>query len=83
MLSQPCLSVFRLCTFPGAHRQALASRPDLLPSEYLAELQKLQDNVPTFSNDIAFRIVEEELKQKFGDVFELVEPKPVAAASIG
>jgi len=63
--------------------QALSSRPDLLPSEYLDELQKLQDDVPTFSNDIAFRIVEEELKQKFGDVFELVEPEPVAAASIG
>eukprot|EP00584_Thalassiosira_punctigera_P005369 CAMPEP_0172544070 /NCGR_PEP_ID=MMETSP1067-20121228/14306_1 /TAXON_ID=265564 ORGANISM="Thalassiosira punctigera, Strain Tpunct2005C2" /NCGR_SAMPLE_ID=MMETSP1067 /ASSEMBLY_ACC=CAM_ASM_000444 /LENGTH=978 /DNA_ID=CAMNT_0013330569 /DNA_START=63 /DNA_END=2999 /DNA_ORIENTATION=- len=63
--------------------QALASRPDLLPSEYLNELQKLQDDVPTFNNDIAFRIVEEELKQKFGGVFELVEPEPVAAASIG
>lgn len=56
----------------------MASRPDLLPSEYLDELQKLQDNVPTFGNDIAFRIVEEELKRKFGDVFELVQPEPVA-----
>jgi len=63
--------------------QALASRPDLLPGEYLDELQKLQDDVPTFSNDIAFRIVEEELQQKFDDVFELVEPDPIAAASIG
>lgn len=63
--------------------QALSSRPDLLPSEYLDELQKLQDDVPTFSNDAAFRIVEEELKRPFGEVFELVEPEPVAAASIG
>lgn len=63
--------------------QALASRPDLLPSEYLDELQKLQDDVPTFSNEIAFRIVEEELNKQFGEVFELVEPEPVAAASIG
>jgi len=63
--------------------QALASRPDLLPSEYLDELQKLQDDVPTFSNDIAFRIVEEELKMKFDDVFELMEKEPIAAASIG
>jgi hypothetical protein len=60
--------------------QALASRPDLLPGEYLEELQKLQDDVPTFGNDIAFRIVEEELKQKFVDVFELIEPEPVAGA---
>ena len=63
--------------------QALASRPDLLPGEYLDELQKLQDDVPTFSNDIAFRIVEEELKQEFGDVFELVEPEPVAGKFCG
>jgi predicted unusual protein kinase regulating ubiquinone biosynthesis (AarF/ABC1/UbiB family) len=63
--------------------QALASRPDLLPSEYLLELQKLQDDVPRFSNEFAFRTVEEELGQKFGDIFELVEEEPVAAASIG
>jgi aarF domain-containing kinase len=63
--------------------QALASRPDLLPSEYLEELQKLQDDVPRFSNTRAFQTVEEELGIKFEDVFELVEPEPVAAASIG
>jgi hypothetical protein len=38
----------------------------------------LQDDVPTFGNDIAFRIVEEELGQKFVDVFELIEPEPIA-----
>ena len=63
--------------------QALSSRPDLLPSEYLDELQKLQDEVPTFSNEIAFQIVEEELGMSFDRVFELVEPEPIAAASIG
>jgi hypothetical protein len=63
--------------------QALASRPDLLPSEYLEELQKLQDDVPRFSNRLAFAIVEEELGVKFEDVFELVQEQPVAAASIG
>jgi aarF domain-containing kinase len=63
--------------------QALASRPDLLPSEYLEELQKLQDDVPRFSNELAFKTVEEELGVKFEDVFELVEQVPVAAASIG
>jgi ABC1 atypical kinase-like domain len=64
--------------------QALASRPDLLPSEYLLELQKLQDDVPRFDNDVAFRTVEMELGiDNFDDVFELVEPEPIAAASIG
>lgn len=63
--------------------QALASRPDLLPSEYLEELQKLQDDVPRFSNKIAFETVEKELGVNFDDVFELVEDEPIAAASIG
>jgi ABC1 atypical kinase-like domain len=64
--------------------QALASRPDLLPSEYLQELQKLQDDVPRFENSVAFRTVEEELGiDNFYDVFELVESEPIAAASIG
>jgi ABC1 atypical kinase-like domain len=64
--------------------QALASRPDLLPSEYLNELQKLQDDVPRFSNAMAFRTVEEELGiDNFSEIFELVENEPIAAASIG
>ena len=63
--------------------QALASRPDLLPSEYLEELQKLQDDVPRFSNKLAFATVEKELGINFSDVFELIQEEPVAAASIG
>eukprot|EP00591_Stephanopyxis_turris_P001028 CAMPEP_0195520670 /NCGR_PEP_ID=MMETSP0794_2-20130614/17404_1 /TAXON_ID=515487 /ORGANISM="Stephanopyxis turris, Strain CCMP 815" /LENGTH=798 /DNA_ID=CAMNT_0040650081 /DNA_START=92 /DNA_END=2488 /DNA_ORIENTATION=+ len=63
--------------------QALASRPDLMASEYLEELQKLQDDVPRFSNELAFATVEKELGMKFKDVFQLVQPEPVAAASIG
>jgi len=64
--------------------QALASRPDLLPSEYLEELQKLQDDVPTYSTQLALKTVEDELNiQSFDELFELIEPEPVAAASIG
>jgi len=63
--------------------QALASRPDLLPSEYLEELQKLQDDVPRFANDLAIQTVEQELDCAFDEVFELVEEEPIAAASIG
>ena len=63
--------------------QALASRPDLLPKEYLEELQLLQDKVPPFDSKRAFKIVEEELGAKFEDIFELVEEEPIAAASIG
>jgi aarF domain-containing kinase len=63
--------------------QALASRSDLLPSEYLEELQKLQDDVPRFSNELAFATVEQELGMPFNEVFELIEQEPIAAASIG
>ena len=64
--------------------QALSSRPDLLPAEYLEELQKLQDDVPRFSNQIAFATVARELQvDSFTDVFALIEEEPVAAASIG
>jgi len=63
--------------------QALSSRPDLLPPEYLTELQKLQDRLPPFSNAVAFRIMEEQLGVPIDSVFERIEPEPVAAASIG
>lgn len=63
--------------------QALASRSDLMPSEYLDQLQKLQDDVPRFENEVALDTVEKELGIDFGDVFELVNPEPIAAASIG
>ena len=41
--------------------QALSTRPDLVPPIYLEELSKLQDQLPPFSNEIAFRFIEEEL----------------------
>mmetsp|Transcript_18161 Transcript_18161/g.22231 ORF Transcript_18161/g.22231 Transcript_18161/m.22231 type:complete len:1040 (+) Transcript_18161:205-3324(+) len=63
--------------------QALASRSDLMPSEYLEELQKLQDDVPRFKNELAFATVEEELGVEFGEIFELIFDDPIAAASIG
>ena len=39
--------------------------------------------MPAFSNSQAFAVVESELGVPFGDVYELVEPEPIAAASIG
>ncbi|KAF6003626.1 hypothetical protein F1559_003682 [Cyanidiococcus yangmingshanensis] len=63
--------------------QALASRPDLLPPEYLDEMQKLQDRLPPFSNEDAYRIIEEELQAPVDKIFSRIEPVPVAAASIG
>lgn len=48
--------------------QALSSRPDLLPNDYLEELQKLQDRLPAYSNELAFQVVESELGVPFDQV---------------
>ena len=65
--------------------QALASRPDLLPKEYLDSLQSLQDRCPAYPTDQAVALFEEELGLKFTDVFDLETgiKQPVAAASLG
>ena len=64
--------------------QALASRPDLLPAEYLRKLQELQDRVPAFPTPEALKRVEASLGlRNFTDVFTLLVDAPVAAASIG
>ena len=63
--------------------QALSSRSDLLPSEYLRELQRLQDDVPPFADADAYEIVASELGRPMEEVYELVSATPVAAASLG
>jgi aarF domain-containing kinase len=63
--------------------QSLSSRSDLLAKEYLATMETLQDRCPSFPNEKAFAVFEEEMGVKFHDVFELESPLPVAAASIG
>jgi predicted unusual protein kinase regulating ubiquinone biosynthesis (AarF/ABC1/UbiB family) len=63
--------------------QALSTRPDLVPPDFLAELTKLQDQLPPFSNDVAFAIVEEELGSPAHQVYRSISAEPVAAASLG
>ena len=59
--------------------QLLSSRPDLLPDAYIAELEKLVDQVPAVPFDEIRRVVGEELPP---DVFVRIDPEPVATASI-
>ena len=64
--------------------QALASRPDLFPKEYLDSLQKLQDRCPAYPTQQALDQFEAEIGLPFDEVFEFSMPlEPVAAASIG
>ncbi|MDB9525454.1 AarF/ABC1/UbiB kinase family protein [Oscillatoria sp. CS-180] len=63
--------------------QALSTRPDLVPPVYLDELTRLQDQLPAFPNDVAFRYIEEELGASPTDIYADLSPNPVAAASLG
>lgn len=63
--------------------QALSTRPDLCPPEYLDELATLQDSLPTFPDAEAFACIERELGAPLEDLFESISPKPIAAASLG
>lgn len=47
------------------------------------ELQKLCDDVPRFSNEVARQIFKDEFGTNWEDVYEDLIPDPIAAASIG
>ncbi len=63
--------------------QALSTRPDLIQPDFLDELIKLQDQLPPFDNELAFRILERELGMAVDDAYRQISPHPVAAASLG
>jgi predicted unusual protein kinase regulating ubiquinone biosynthesis (AarF/ABC1/UbiB family) len=63
--------------------QAVSTRPDLVPAIYLEELSKLQDQIPPFENEIAFRYIEEALGAPPHELFVELSETPVAAASLG
>uniref|UniRef100_A0A7N0R8M8 Protein kinase domain-containing protein n=2 Tax=Kalanchoe fedtschenkoi TaxID=63787 RepID=A0A7N0R8M8_KALFE len=63
--------------------QVLANRPDIIRADYMNELCILQDDVPPFPNEIAFRIIEEELGRPLETVFSRITSTTIAAASLG
>lgn len=63
--------------------QALSTRPDLMPPQYLEELTQLQDQLPPFPNEIAFRFIEEELGDRPDRIYAELSENPLAAASLG
>ncbi len=62
--------------------QLLSTRPDLLPVEFIQELELLQDRV----SPEKYSIIREEIKKQLGcypeDIFDRIDPEPIAAASI-
>ncbi|BBM97786.1 aarF domain-containing kinase [Marchantia polymorpha subsp. ruderalis] len=63
--------------------QVLANRPDIVREDYMNELCTLQDDVPSFPNEEAFRIMEKESGSPLEQVFSKISADPVAAASLG
>ncbi len=63
--------------------QALSTRGDLLPSEYVQALGQLQDQVPEFNSDAAIAIIEAELGHPLYTLYRDFDPTPLAAASLG
>jgi predicted unusual protein kinase regulating ubiquinone biosynthesis (AarF/ABC1/UbiB family) len=62
--------------------QILSTRPDLLPAEFIEELATLQDDVPPLSEAEVVAVMEQELGVPWEDVFETIDPKPLAAGTI-
>jgi ubiquinone biosynthesis protein len=63
--------------------QILSTRPDLLPPEVIDELSTLQDQVPPLTEAEVVAVMEDELGVPWEDVFESIDPKPLAAGTIG
>ena len=62
--------------------QMLSTRRDLLADDIADELQRLQDNVPPFPNNVAKKIIEEAYGDSVENLFESFEDHPLASASI-
>lgn len=62
--------------------QALSTRPDLLPPEIIEELATLQDHVSPLTEEQVVGVLETELGVPWEDVFEGIDPQPLAAGTI-
>ncbi len=63
--------------------QIVSTRPDLIPADIIEELQKLQDEVPPVPFEQLRPMLEDELGAKLEELYERLEERPLASASIG
>lgn len=63
--------------------QVLSTRPDLMPPDVIKQLEKLQENVPPFSGEIAVAVIQQQLDAKIEDLFAEFDAEPIAAGSLG
>ena len=60
--------------------QIISSRAEVLPADWMIELNKLQSNVPPFSSDEVREIIIEELGDAPERLYQEFDPNPFAAA---
>jgi len=63
--------------------QALSTRPDLVRRDWLDELTRLQDDLPSFPHALALERIEQELGAPAHELFAEFPSEPIAAASLG
>lgn len=62
--------------------QILSTRPDLIPAEFIVELQRLQDDVPPMEWEDVQSQIETQLGAPYDQLFNNFSPEPLACASI-
>ena len=63
--------------------QIASTRPDMLPPEFIDELASLQDRVPPAPWVEIQAVIEAELGRPLAQLFLVVDPTPIASASLG
>ena len=63
--------------------QIVSTRADLIPLDYVQELSKLQDNVPSFPYDEVREVIKSETGRFPESLFHTFHHQPIAAASLG
>src|SRR3954471_10259294 len=63
--------------------QVLSTRPDLLPQQYIDELEHLQDDVPPMPYEQVEQTIEEELRARISKLFASFDREPLGSASLG
>ena len=62
--------------------QMLSTRPDLVPSDIITELKKLQFSVHSVPSTVIRSIIESELGKPINQIFDSFDDRPLAAASL-
>lgn len=63
--------------------QIMSTRPDLVPTEIMLELKKLQDRVPPVPYAAIAEQIESDLSASVKDLFVSLDEEPLASASVG